>query len=205
MSIKRHSKIKTFYTADGEQTNNFLTVISGTKVITATSLGVDITRGGIYDMAVNPQNGEMYMVQGLGTLIYYSNQVVKTIHVGEQGYRLNQVAVEPKRGWAYATSWEGPPSHVLVVQKDQIVASIPVGFDPRDVVVDQTHDYVYVANRLSSTMSVIRGTEVITTLDTMGQGPTFITVDEQRSYIYVSNSDSPSIAVFGFEDAANKP
>ena len=50
-------------------------------------------------------------------------------------------------------------------------------------------------------MSIIRGTEVITTVGTEGWGPTFITLDEQRGYLYVSNSDSASVAVFGFAEA----
>lgn len=116
------------------------------------------------------------------------------------------LAIDPQRAWAYAGSWDGPPSHVLVLDRDQVIATLPVGFDARHIAVDPTHDYVYVADRLSGAISVIRGTEVITHLLTGGVGPSYISVDEQRGYIYVSNADSPSIAVFGFDDPpADKP
>lgn len=49
-------------------------------------------------------------------------------------------------------------------------------------------------------LSIIRGTEVLTTVSTHGRGPSYITVDEERGYIYVSNADSHSVAVFGFEE-----
>ena len=111
------------------------------------------------------------------------------------------LAIDPKRGWTYVGSWDGPPSHVLVLDRNQLVAKLPVGYDARHIAVDQTHDYVYVANRLSGALSVIRGTEVITHLSTRGVGPSFISVDEKQGYIYVSNADyGGSIAVFGFDE-----
>jgi len=114
--------------------------------------------------------------------------------------RGDHVAIDTKRNWAYVTSWDGPPSHVVVLQKDKVMAEIEVpGYDLRDVVYDATHDYIYVANRLSGTMSIIRGTEVITTVSTGGMEPAYITVDEKRGYIYVSNTFSHSVAAFGYE------
>lgn len=59
-------------------------------------------------------------------------------------------------------------------------------------------------NRLVGAMSIIRGTEVLTTVSMQGRGPSYITVDEERGYIYVSNADSHSVAVFGFAEA-DKP
>jgi DNA-binding beta-propeller fold protein YncE len=132
--------------------------------------------------------------------------------LGKRGYfpnldlSLNHVAVDTRRNWAYVTSWDGPPSHVVVVQKDKVIAVLEVpGYDVRDVVYDATHDYIYVANRLAGNMSIIRGTEVITTLNTGGVGPTYITVDEKRGYIYVSNADTHSIAVFGYDAPPDGP
>lgn len=190
---------------NGEEPHGILTVISNTQVLTTTYLGPAVHSGAITDIAINKHTGEMYLIQNYSTIIYWNGKDVKRFEASALGYSLNHIAVDEKRNLAYATSWDGPPSHVLVVQQDQLLAALPVGYDPRAVVVDETHDYVYVANRLSGSMSVIRGTEVITTVDTMGWGATYITVDEPRGYIYVSNSDSPSIAVFGFDEEANKP
>ena len=55
-------------------------------------------------------------------------------------------------------------------------------------------------------MTVMRGTQVITTLDTIGAGPWDISVDEKRGYTYVSNADGHTITVFGFDQPiADKP
>jgi len=186
------------YNAD-EANPESLMVISNTTVVTRSVLG-SVNASSIDRIAVNKQTGEMYMLQSPGRITYYNGQATKVLPVGKQGHHVNEIAIDARHNWVYATSWEVPTSQVLVIQEDKILATIPVGDDPRAVVVDETHDYVYVANRLSGTMSVIRGTEVITTLETMGWGPAYITLDETRGYIYVSNSDSASIAVFSFRN-----
>ncbi len=189
-------------------TMGMLSVISGMTRIAQTTLGEPpTTRSAIMDIAINQKTGEFYMLQDYYALVYWDGQAdIRRLPLGKQGYfpnlnlSLNHVAVDTKRNWAYVTSWDGPPSHVVVAQKDKVIAVLEVpGYDVRDVVYDATHDYIYVANRLAGNMSIIRGTEVITTLNTGGVGPTYITVDEKRGYIYVSNADTHSIAVFGYD------
>ncbi len=192
----------------GGRSMGMLSVISGTTRIAQTTLGEPpTTLSAIMDIAINQTTGEFYLLQDYYALVYWDGQVdIRRIPLGKWGYipglslSLNHVAVDTKRNWAYVTSWDGPPSHVVVAQKDKVIAVLEVpGYDVRDVVYDATHDYIYVANRLAGNMSIIRGTEVITTLNTGGVGPTYITVDEERGYIYVSNADTHSIAVFGYD------
>ncbi|MEZ4660013.1 MAG: hypothetical protein R3A44_15745 [Caldilineaceae bacterium] len=182
-----------------KETLNSLTVISGTAILTSTSFA-STGGSGIEQMIVNPHTGEMYLKQGINVIHRKNGSQISSIDIGGKGaHHINSIAIDTRRNWIYATSWEEPTSQVLVLEEDKVIASIPVGRDPRDVVVDETHDYVYVVNRLSGSMSIIRGTEVITTVGTEGWGPAHITLDEQRGYIYVSNSDSASVAVFGFD------
>jgi len=54
-------------------------------------------------------------------------------------------------------------------------------------------------------MIVIRGPEVITSLETGGFGGMHVAVDEQRGYVYVSNGNSDSITVFGYPAEAEPP
>jgi DNA-binding beta-propeller fold protein YncE len=124
-------------------------------------------------------------------------------NVGSLGYSINTLTVDSRTGWAYAASWDGPPSHVLVLDKDQLIAEIPVGNDVRGIAVDEPHDYIYAVNARSATLSVIRATEVITTLETGGSEPREIVVDETRGYIYVTSGGG--VAVFGFEMEIDKP
>lgn len=199
----------------GVQQMGLVAVFSGTERIGQTTLGDSPdTLSMIMDMTINDKTGEFYMTQDYYAVVYWDGKEdARRIPLGHPGYipglslSLNSVAVDTNRNWGYVGSWDGPPSHVIAVHKDKIMAVIEVpGYDERGVIYDQTHDYIYVANRLSGSMSIIRGTEIITTLATGGFGPAYITVDEKRGYIYVSNTITHSIAVFGYEaETGEKP
>jgi len=161
--------------------------------------------GGVYEIAVNQSTGDMYLVLGYGTLVYWHDKTPHLLDLGSLGYSINTLAVDSRKNWAYVASWEKLTSHVIVVNQDKIVTAIPVGEDVRGIAVDATHDYVYATNYRSDTLSVIRDTQVITTLTTGGLGPWAIAVDEKRGYVYVVNSNSASIAVFGFDQPVDKP
>lgn len=180
------------------QSPGTLAIIEGTRLITMTSLGWEAPRT-VKDMAIDERTGAVYMIQE-HYLTYWNDKQIERIELGAHGKRvLNNVAVDSKHGLAYVGVWAAPPNNALiVVHEGQVVTEIPVSDDPRQIAVDETHDYVYVVNRMEGSMSIIRDTQVITTLSTGGIGPTFLAVDEKRGYIYVSNSDTHSVAVFGF-------
>ena len=189
----------------GEEPGGVVTVISGAALVTTTFLG-NPELNGIVKMAVDQRSGAMYLLDATNQLVYWHGDEIRHLFLGGEGFRSTRdLAVDARTGWAYVTAWNGNPSHVAVVDKDTVIATIPVGEDPYAVAVDETHDYVYVANRLSGSLSVIRGTAVITTMSTAGWGPSYITLDEERGYIYVSNADSHSVAVFGYPAEAEPP
>ncbi|MEZ4616900.1 MAG: YncE family protein [Caldilineaceae bacterium] len=185
----------------GKGAQKILVAIDDRTFMTQTIYPADYG-GGIQNIVVNPNNGHVYLTRDdFGLLMYWDRNIFYRIDVGSMGYSINTIAVDSRKNWLYAASWDGPPSHVVVIEEDKVVAEIPVGYDVRAVAVDETHDYVYAANYRSDTLSVIRGTEVITTLVTGGLGPWDIAVDEKRGYIYVTNGNSASVAVFGFDEA----
>ncbi|MCX6050625.1 MAG: hypothetical protein NT075_36505 [Chloroflexi bacterium] len=185
-----------------------LGILEDATLITNTFLGPQQWDLDIADIAVNAQDGSLYWIYG--GLYYWDGQhpvVQAPLHLLEKygNGALNHIVVDAKHNLAYASYWGAEGNIVAVVRQDQVLAEIPVGHDPRQMAVDTLRDYIYVANRLDGTMSVIRGTEVITTLDTGGAGAEFIAVDERRGYVYVSNSDSHTIAVFGYDQPVAKP
>ena len=175
-------------------------VIEGTALIKAATLGYDTREMGVIpDLAVNQQTDEVYLLQNLGTIIYWHGDRLERVKLSQMGYYpLNFVEVDSTRNFAYVGVQDGPPSNLVVIQKNQVVTTLKVGFDPQYAVYDETHDYLYVTNYRSGTLSVIRGTEIVATLETHGEGAWYIGVDEERGYIYVSNADSHNVAVFGF-------
>jgi len=178
-----------------------LAIIDGTRLITMTSLGLEKSAKGL---AIDGRTGALYMIQGR-YLTHWDGERVERLPLGlganGSRYVLNEVTVDERRGLAYVGGWGKPCDNTLfVVRGGEVVTGIPVGYDPRQIVVDETHDYVYVVNRMEGSLSVIRDTQVITTLSTGGIGPMYLAVDEARGYIYVSNADTHSVAVFGFDD-----
>ncbi len=178
-----------------------LAIIDGTRLITMTSLGLEKSAK---DLAIDERTGALYMIQSR-YLTYWDGEQIERLPLGlgadGSRYVLNQVTVDERDGLAYVGGWGTPRDNVLfVVRAGEVITEIPVGYDPRQIVVDETHDYVYVVNRMEGSMSVIRDTQVITTLSTGGIGPMHLAVDETRGYIYVSNATNHSVAVFGFDD-----
>ncbi|MCB0086212.1 MAG: hypothetical protein KDE47_34965, partial [Caldilineaceae bacterium] len=187
-----------FYLPEKSDKEYIVGTIDGTELITAGKLGVDW--GGISAMAVNEQSGALYLKKDLGSVIYWHGDEVARVRLGQMGYYpVNDfIAVDPTRDLAYVGIQRRGPSEVVVLRKGEIVDILRVGFDPQYAIYDARHDYMYIANYHSGTMTVVRGTSIIATLETGGAGPRYIGVDEKRGYIYVSNADDHSIAVFGY-------
>ena len=186
----------------GEAVQGVLSIISGTEVLTTTDLG-SANLQKIDQIVVNSQNGDMYMLDH-SRLVYWNRTDPPRhlfINEGNRYGTVRALDIDTRTNFAYVTTWKTGENRVLLIDKDQIIAEMPVYDDPAAIAVDETHDYVYVLNRLVGAMSIIRGTEVITTISTQGWGPSYITLDEERGYIYVSNADSHSVAVFGFADS----
>ncbi|MEZ4660010.1 MAG: YncE family protein [Caldilineaceae bacterium] len=184
----------------GKGAQHILVAIDDSTFITQTIYEADYG-GGINEIDIDRSNGHLYVTRDdFGLLVYWDGTDFQRIDVGSLGYSINTIAMDSQKHRLYAASWDGPPSHVIVIEGATVVAEIPVGNDVRGLAIDHTHDYVYATNYRSDTLSIIRGTEVITTVETGGLGPFEITVDEKRGYIYVSNSNSASVAVFGFEE-----
>ena len=78
----------------------------------------------------------------------------------------------------------------------KITATIGVGSGPEDMLYDPTNGYIYVANTMSNTISVINPvTNSVVGNVTVGAMPMRLLYDPTNGYIYVANSFSGSISV----------
>jgi DNA-binding beta-propeller fold protein YncE len=192
---------------EGSSRENALVAIDNHQVIT-TIRPLDTEKPGlaIVDMAINPATGDVYIL--LATRVIYWDRVhlPKSVDFYESGYRnAGSIVVDPQSGRAYVSFWMAQSSHVLVFDQDQFVADIPVARWPYAMAVDAKHDYIYVAHQDPTKLSVIRGTELITTLDVIGFGASNVIVDETRDYVYVVNTGDGNINVFGYQDEISQP
>lgn len=193
------------YTYVGQETMDYtqpepaLVLIKDTTVITKLTPHVQLEGGSrIDDLAVNERTGEVYYFDR-GKLIYWDgHDRVTRLDMGFTQH----IVIDAQRGLAYVSRDAKP--NIVVLRQDEVVAELFTSHDAREMAVDPRRDYVYVANR-EGTLSVLRGSEVITTLVTGGIGASYLSIDVRRGYIYVVNSDSNSVAVFGFEDEADPP
>lgn len=200
----------TGFTMNHQPLTGMLGIISGTTVVTNTSLGIGYEGAHIEKLAIDQTNGDLYFIQGLAPLFYWDRKhppVKVPFDFDKYGHgRWNDVAVDSQHHLAYATYMGSSARAIFVIDKGKVLAELPVARgEPRTVAVDTAHDYVYVANYLDARLIVLRGTEVITALDTIGAGPWDIGIDEQRGYIYVSNTDGHTITVFGFNQSTAAP
>jgi len=186
--------------------DNALTVIDNHKVITTIHPleQPDLSVGGI---AINPANGDVYVLVGNKVVYWDRVHPRQSIDLYAKGYKnpLQCITVDPKRGWAYVCAWMLPQSYTLVIDKNRLVKAIPVAKWPAVAAVDAKHDYVYVGHYDPTNLSVIRGTELITTLNIIGEGTSGIVVDEVDDKIYTANGDDGSVDVFGFDQTADNP
>jgi len=107
-------------------------------------------------------------------------EVLKTIPtVGDP----HAVAANPKTGYVYVVDGT---RHISVFQEDRLIVTLPMEHNSIPALaVDEEGDWVYVTNKYANSVTVIRGTEVITTLEIAGEWPTDVAVEPQSGWAYV--------------------
>lgn len=69
-----------------------------------------------------------------------------------------------------------------------------VGLEPEAIGVNLESGYIYVANAGDDTLSVISGTQLISTFP-VGRAPKAIVVNSTTGYVYVLNNEDASVTV----------
>ncbi|MCX6050776.1 MAG: hypothetical protein NT075_37275 [Chloroflexi bacterium] len=188
---------------------SMVAVLDGTHLIMTSTLGYEPTAieadYQINGITINQHTGEISLLENENNVIHWHGDRLERIHLGKDyGFGpLTTIGLDPKRDILYAGVLQSPYAVALV--KNQAPVQLRMVAGSHRIVYDATHDYIYTADYNGPSLSVIRGTTVLASLSTGGDGPYDIGVDEQRGYIYVSNADSHSVAVFGFDQPVAKP
>lgn len=185
-----------------------LSAIEGTSLVMTSTVGYDLTPMDssvqIDGIIVNAQNNELILWES--ALVTYWDSVtgaVDRINIYKDYAPISGLGWDPTRQIVYLGIQDSPYALALRKGRDPQMLRIVAG--SRAFVYDATRDYIYSADYNGPSMSVIRGTQVLTTALTGGRGPWDIGLDEARGYIYVSNADSHSITVFGYPAEAEPP
>ncbi len=94
------------------------------------------------------------------------------------------VVANSQTGYVYITNG----NEVAVFQDDRLIANLPTtaATGPRpSLAVDENGDWVYVVNQYDDSVTVIRGTEVVTTVETAGREPCDVIVEPRSGWAYV--------------------
>jgi len=179
---------------------SLMSVIDGVTRIMTTTLDYNLATLDhnvyVYDVIVNPSSREFYLWENQSIVYLDGEQVQKRLQLGAEHGPPVGMGWDPKRDIIYVGLRESP--YALAIRKNYELEELRIVAGSMAFVYDETRDYIYSADYNGPSMSVIRGTEVLTTIHTGGRGPTDVAVDAVRGYIYVSNADSHNVSVFGF-------
>ena len=128
-----------------------------------------------------------------------TNAVIATVPVGEfpEGVAVHP---DPLRTVVYVAN-NGPqigdPGHtVSVIDRLAVVATVEVGDGPRGVAVHPAGTFVYVANAIDGTVSVINtATNTVSDTVTVGNGPAHVIVHPAGTFVYVTNGSDDTVSV----------
>jgi YVTN family beta-propeller protein len=104
-------------------------------------------------------------------------------------YGNDSVIVNPRTGYVYVSN-DSDFGYVTVLKGTERVTGLSTkGGSSLDLgqkmAVDETNGWVYVLNRHSNSVAVIRGTEVITTINTFGHLPVAVAVEPRSHWAYI--------------------
>ena len=98
-----------------------------------------------------------------------------------------EVASNPRTGYVYITNEYGDYVFVLSgLERVERVATLRTGGEEADALaVDEERGWVYVVNKGNDSVTVIRGTEIITTVEVAGREPFDVVVEPRKGWAYV--------------------
>jgi YVTN family beta-propeller protein len=137
-----------------------------------------------------------------------SGAVKGRIHVGVSPYEL---ALSKDGRRLFVSNWGDKTVGVVDAQSLQVIKTIPVGFNPNDMVVSDD-GRLFVACSNENTVYVIdtRTLEVLETISTAlypkapeGSTPNSLSLDAKRKLLYVANADNNDVAVVDIAERAH--
>lgn len=152
-----------------------------------------------YAAAYNPVNGYTYIIHiGGGGVVQVVNgtQTIANIPL-LQGWILD-VKVDLKTGLVYVANWER--GLLFVIQGTSVINTLPIGWGPDKLAVDETHRYIYAAH--TSPNSQYPHNISVTNLDTnqvtaisTANASRRVAVDRLSGLAYVTNPDADTVSI----------
>ena len=158
--------------------------------------GIDIDDKAKKLFVVTKENNSLYIVD------LKKDEVSKQIQLPAEAYTC---LLSPDRSQLYLSIWGGSQLFVFDTKSEVITDSIPVGRNPNDICVTKNGKFVFVANSIDNTVSVIDAgsKKVIETLNAAlypdapsGSTTNSVALSADDKTLYIANADNNCLAVF---------
>ncbi len=149
---------------------------------------------------------KMYVVTKENNTLYIadlgSNKITKQVQLGAEAYTC---VLSPDRNTLYISLWGGGKLVIFDTRTEAITDSITVGNNPNDICLTKNSKYLFVANSVDNTVSVIdaNAKKVVETLNTAlypaapsGSTTNSVTLGNDDKTLYIANADNNYLAVF---------
>lgn len=179
-----------------------LIVINGSTNREVASYSLVTGLSGPNPIAVNPQNGDLYLTTFVNNLAFADQFYVTTVNGWngsvESSRLLNgsspTLSYDPLNGHVYVgvytQSFSGPERYngtllTFDATTAQVLASTRVGQLPSGIAADSSNGEIYITNAYSSNVSVVNGTtSAVTGSIPVDEGPSGIVYDDQNRCLY---------------------
>jgi YVTN family beta-propeller protein len=148
-------------------------------------------------LVVNPATGYVYAANRESEDVNVYRELAQVATLPLSG-RPQDACLDPATGYVYVAE-EG--DRVAVIRGTQTLAELPVPPRPRTVAADPRSGYVYVAGEGTppggSYVTVLRGTEVMTTIEFAGSALSGLVIEADRGWAYLFDSRHDDLVVIG--------
>jgi len=158
--------------------------------------GLDISKDGRKMYVVTKENNALYIID------LQTNQVSRQLPLGAEAYTC---LLTPDGNTLYISLWGSDKVLKLDTRKGAITDSVTTGRNPNDLCVTRDGKYLFVANSIDNTVSVIETAtnKVLETLNSAlypdapgGSTTNSVALSADNHTLYIANADNNCLAVF---------
>jgi YVTN family beta-propeller protein len=158
--------------------------------------GIEIDDGAGLLYAGTKEDSSLYIID------LVTKKIVRKVPLGAEAYTC---VLSPDRRSLYISLWGSGKLAVFDTHNQVMDKTIDVGRNPNDIAITKNGKYVFVANSVDNTVSVIgtRKNEVIETLNAAlyvnapsGSTPNSVALSDDDNTLYIANADNNCLAVY---------
>ena len=200
---------KSLYASGGNDNWVLKFLIENNKLISSDTIAIGTSKKdniSISGIAVDENKQLLFAVTKENNSLYFVNlktkKVINKIALGGEAFNC---LLSPNKKTLYISCWGCDKLILVDTEKQEIKASIPVGDNPNDMVLNKNGTMLYVANANDNSVSVIdlKTSSVIEILYTsllpnapVGSTPNGLALSENEKTLYIANADNNCLSVF---------